>query len=74
MRKTAMDHFLEQPVNYGGFAVRRGDVYFHFLSLGFSKKDADANAFRYAPPVDVEPISLEEFTQIYNDLHKRREG
>jgi hypothetical protein len=63
MKKTIVDGYLEQVVDFFGYPLRRGDVYLHLLSIGMSKRGADACAFSYSTPIDEEPWLLEEFSR-----------
>ena len=69
MKQNAVQKYLAEVVSLGGIPLSRSDAYQHFLSDGFSTKQADSMAFGYANRVDADPWSLEEFHQFLFERH-----
>lgn len=57
---NATDKFMNEAIIFGGFALRRCDVYTLALDATGDKRAADLFAFK-PKAVDMEPITIDEF-------------
>jgi len=66
-RHNFVDQLMNETIMYGGLPLRRCDVYRDCLRQTGSKWAADMAAFSPShEAVDLEPLTLDEFTNIFD--------